>query len=115
MITYMGDKIPFKIYTKSGNIDVSYNREIRVDVRNAIKVTIAVVLGIYPQEKKKIANFLTIGRSQRTEKKEYRLGSSVINMEQFLTLRPQSVPAVFQLLGDMNVTISTQCYTSSVE
>ena len=114
--SYFGDKIPFKIYTKSDKINVSYNKEIKVDIRNSTKVTISVLLGIYPQEKKSIINFLTIGRSTRsTARQEFNVGQSLINMDQFLSQRPQSIPAVFQLLGTMNLSIATKCCTSSVE
>ena len=113
---FYGDKVPFKIYTKSDQIDISYNREIRVDIKNAAKVTLSVNLGIYPEEKRGLANFLTFGRSSRpVEKQEYVLGYSTINMEQFSTQRPQSIVANFQLLGSMNIRVATQCYTSSLE
>eukprot|EP00834_Sanchytrium_tribonematis_P004224 NODE_195_length_13287_cov_0.482484.p10 type:complete len:121 gc:universal NODE_195_length_13287_cov_0.482484:11373-11011(-) len=110
--TYKGDKIPFKI-GKIEKITVPYQREIRVDIKNAVKVNIIAILGVYATEKKK---FLTLNRYQKpVEKLEYSLGNHQIHMEQFDTKRPQSIPAVFQLLGNMNLTISAQCYTSSLE
>ncbi len=74
------------------------------------------MLGIYPQEKKKLVNFLTLGRTAKSyEKQEYKLGQCVVNMEQFVTEKPQSILAVFQLIGSMNLRVSTQCYTSAIE